>query len=406
MNRIRRPHRLSAALVAGAVILAACGSDGELADEQLPGVDDTTDDEVVSAAAGAAARNVQARFAGRANSVAEASPSADATTSVSADSDITIDCGGLEPYEPTQAELDTANAEARELATALTRFGVEHTVEVDDLGFESVRTDWTDAVAQSVVDSWWNARFPVDEPVGEPAQVEPIDPGELEQIRAENEALAAGFDEAGIAYSRESDESGYEWITWDWENPEAEAVVAEVYAELYPPPPPTPEEVERFTEENARLTAAFDERSVAYTVVRDELGWEWVEWDYDDEALWPVIDEVFAELYPPVDCGELLSVDDPALSGPADETVLTDGDAITSGRVSESGSAVEPAVLDDFTPEQIAQRDADVAALTGGFASAGVTHEVVDESPWATVLFDVEPDAAVEVVQSVLAARS
>ncbi|MEE9413997.1 MAG: hypothetical protein V3V01_01860 [Acidimicrobiales bacterium] len=66
---------------------------------------------------------------------------------------------------------------------------------------------------------------------------------------------------------------------------------------------------------------------------------------------------------------------------------------------------VEPLGDFDDLPEQIAQRDAEVAALSAGFEAAGVTTRTVGESPWQSVIFDIDDDAAVQIVADVLAAR-
>jgi len=76
----------------------------------------------------------------------------------------------------------------------------------------------------------------------------------------------------------------------------------------------------------------------------------------------------------------------------------------------EEGSdiiAVEPGFeVEPFTPRQVRQRDAEVVAMTDGFAAAGVDHEVFGESPWVSLTFDIANPDAVRVIADILAARS
>lgn len=56
---------------------------------------------------------------------------------------------------------------------------------------------------------------------------------EIAEINAEMDGLAAAFDEAGIAYTRETDPFGIAFVEWDHEDDEANAVADAFFEELY-----------------------------------------------------------------------------------------------------------------------------------------------------------------------------
>jgi len=161
--------------------------------------------------------------------------------------------------------------------------------------------------------------------------------------------------------------------------------------------------------ENDRLAAAFDAAGVQFTRVADEAGWEWIEWDYEDESIFDVVAGVFDELYPSepgVVCDGILEGDLAAVSGVVDEPILGDEVDDAAGTSELAPDDLEIVRIDDeFTPDEIAQRDQEVAALASGFTNRGVSHEVWGESPWASVTFDIANEAAIEVVAQVLATR-
>ncbi len=302
-----------------------------------------------------------------------------------------LDCDfGSEPYVPSEEELATANADTDALAAVLDKYGVTYQSITDPSGFRYIENDYRDVVAVSVVSSFWDDRYPALAPTQ----------AELDEVIARNDMIAAALDEAGLAYTRSTDSGGWDNIEWDYENPDAQAVVDAVYNELYPPEPPTAEQVEIMTAENDELAAAFDAAGVEYTRISDEIGWEWIEWDYDDAEMNKKVDAVFAELYQSETdetCPTLM--DDAAR---ADDAPAVDEIA----PIDESESTVLPEEQPvDFTPEEVAQRDFEADALLGGFEAAGVEVRMEGESPWQVVLFDVNDDAAVEVVASVLAGR-
>jgi hypothetical protein len=429
MNAPKRRSRLVAAaagLAGLALVAGACGDD-PAPTEPSAAVDtadttDTTDGVVqVSATEGAAARAERDAVLGRAEAPLGSYGAEASTMTVASDQPIPIegDCGiGGEPYVPTAEEIAAANADTDALAAVLDTYGVAYERIVDDLGFAYLETDYADVVAQSVVDSFWADRYPP----------EPIDPAELDRIRAENDRIAAALDAAGVAYTRQSDDSGWEWLEWDYENVAAQEAVEAVYAELYPPVPPSAEELERMHAENDRVAAAFDAAGITYTRMTDDAGWEWIEWDYEDPAAGEAAQKVFEELYPPMPMPEPIVCVEPALvdpiegeavegaaveSGVAEQPAEAEtlpapaDDAVTSEIVVEDRGeiAIEPGVDSGFTPREIRRRDAAVAAMDAGFAAAGVEYEVVGESPWASVVFDIANPDAVAVIADILAQR-
>lgn len=291
-------------------------------------------------------------------------------------------------YVPSPEEVAESNEATNGLIEAFDRFGIAYVANTDDNGYVSVEYAYDDVVAQSVADSYWQALYPP----------EPIPQEELDAVIEMNDILAERFDAAGVVYTRAVDEFGWESFEYDYEDPAAQAAAEEAWAIISPPQPPTAEDLAWQDAENTRLMAAFDDAGIEYELVTDELGWAWVEWDSDDPETADRYVAIIDELYPPI------AVDPIEECMLVDESIAIDEPA-SDEAVAEPIEAIEPAVVDGPTPEQIATRDAEVAAMATGFAGALVDHEVVGESPWQTVVFDIANDAAVPVVASVLAAR-
>lgn len=319
--------------MAGAVTLSlfavACGSDAELSTADP--VEQVTDGQnVLSAADGAAARAAQQAARGGIGALQTSAVGQETSRMAS---DAMIDCGV--PYEPTAEEIREANANTDALAAVLDTYEVDYEVITDDFGFTYVQTDYADAVAQSVVDSYWQNRYPVEEPV-----IEPISAEDLARQKAENDALVAALEAVNATYTRHSDDAGWEWIEWDYENAEASAVIEAVYAELYPPVPPSAEELAMIKAENDKMAAAFEAAGIAFTRSSDEAGWEWIEWDYDDESIQDAVMAIFDELYPVepgLPCAELFEGDVAAVSGVAEDApVARAEEAITTSRAMRS----------------------------------------------------------------------
>ncbi len=384
---------------------------GDGGDTAALSTDDTTTDSVLSAEAGMAARAQRAQFSpGSGAGVAES-----ATAKVAAGSDAAL-CGPAdgEDYVPSAEDLANANADTEAQAAVFDTYGISYTRSTDDYGYLILQWDTNDVVAQSVSDSFWADRYPAPVPTQ----------AELDKVKADNDVIARHLDEAGIGYTRNTDAAGWETIDYDYEDPAAQKAVDAAYGELYPPVPPTPEEKAAMKADNDKLAAAFDEAGIAYTRKADELGWEWIEWDYEDPALQTKVDAVYAELYPmeggPVclDAAEGIAGE----GGDGDVNVGSQGaaggsaksDTATASAASEApadgsgGGSLGDDGLGDYaepTPEQIARRDAEAIALVEGFGQAGVRNELIGESPWQSVQFDITNRASVPVVAGILAAR-
>ncbi len=388
-----RSGRSLGRIVGGAVlagVLVGGGAAGYLVvrggddDTAAVSTDDTTTDSVVSAEAGMAARAQRAQF----SPTGGAGLAESATAKVAAGSDAAL-CGPAdgENYVPTAEDLANANADTEAQAAVFDAYGVSYTRSTDSYGYLILQWDTNDVVAQSVSDSFWADRYPVPVPTQ----------AELDKAKADNDVIARHLDEAGIGYTRNTDAAGWETIDYDYEDPAAQKAVDAAYGELYPPVAPTPEEKAAMKADNDKLAAAFDEADIAYTRKSDELGWEWIEWDYEDPALQARVDAVFAELYP-VEAGPVC-LDAVTAEGAATAEAPAAGANDVSLGDEGLGDFVEP------TPEQVARRDAEALALVDGFAKAGVRNELFGESPWQSVQFDITNQASVPVVAGVLAAR-
>lgn len=396
LSRILGGAVLAGALVgggaAGYLVLRGDGSDSAAVSTA-----DTSADSVLSAEAGMAARAQRAQFGpGGGAGLAET-----ATAKVAAEADAAM-CGPADggDYVPTAEDLANANADIEAQAAVFDTYGVAYTRATDEFGYLILQWDTNDVVAQSVSDSFWADRYPVPVPTQ----------AELDKARADNDVIARHLDEAGIPYTRNTDDSGWETIDYDYDDPAAQKAVDEAYAELYPPVAPTAEEKAAMTADNDKLAAAFDAAGVTYTRKSDELGWEWIEWDYEDPAVQTKVDAVFAELYP---------VEEGAVCLDTAEAIADSDSGESTDVASDGATAVAPAEgsgdltlgddgLGDFvepTPEQIARRDAEATALVDGFTTAGVRNELIGESPWQSVQFDITNQASVTVVADILAAR-
>ncbi len=398
--------RTSLSRIVGGVVLAGAlvggGAAGYLVlrddgnDSAAVSTGDTTADPVLSAEAGMAARAQRAQFApGGGAGIAES-----ATAKVAAGSDAAALCGPAdgEDYQPSAEELATANADTEGQAAAFDTFGIAYTRATDTYGYLFLQWDTDDVVAQSVSDSYWADRYPAPVPTQ----------AELDKVKADNDVIARHLDAAGIAYTRAADDSGWETIDYDYDDPAAQNAVDAAYGELYPPVPPTAEEKATAQAENDKLAAAFDEAGIAYTRQSDELGWEWIEWDYEDPAVQAEVDGVFAELYPVEEGPVCLAAEGTEAAGDRAAEIPADGATAVAPADGSGDGSLGGDDLGDFaepTPEQVARRDAEAAALVEGMAEAGVRHELIGESPWQTVQFDITNEAAVPVVSGILAAR-
>ena len=245
---------------------------------------------------------------------AEEAPAADAggepalarpaVTSFVGDEMADVTCVG-EEWEPTEEELAASRTEAEGLAAVLAPAGIEHTIESDPMGFSWVEYDDEDGVAQAVANSYYRTLYPEEwaEPFDE--EIYEIPDEELEHMREENAALTAVLDEAGIAYELMTDEGGWEWVEWDFEDPAAQEAVDAYYAELFGDEwigegehcvfheeewVPTDEDIARSEAEVAEMSAVLEAAGVTFTVVEEDNGMRWVDFDYDDPTAMEAMD--------------------------------------------------------------------------------------------------------------------
>ena len=144
--------------------------------------------------------------------------------------------------------------------------------------------------------------------------IEPVAQEELDAIIANNDVVAAQLDAAGLAYERRTDDLGYESIDYDYDDPAAQAAVEAAWMIISPPQPPTGPELEQQTELNNALMTAFDAAGVPYELVTDALGWAWVEWDTTDATIAQRYDDIINELYPPITIDPIVECE--VLEGP------------------------------------------------------------------------------------------
>ncbi len=327
-----------------------------------------------------------------------------------------VDCFG-EDWQPSEEEIAEANKESEALVAVLEAAGLDHTVTTNHLGFMDVQWDYEDGIAQATVDSFYRARYP-DEYL-----IEEIPAEELARMAEENAGLIEALEAAGVSYEVRSEEGGYEWVEFDYEDPAAQEVAESYYNELYPSEPLPAEEIERIREENAGLTAALDAAGITYEVQVDESGYEWVEFDYEDPEAQEVVEGYYSELYPVIEGGECegdheieweptqedidrANAENQKLIEAFDEagidyTTETDDFGFVMVEWDWENPEVQE-VLDSIWGAENKERSARIAAdfdrLAAAFDAAGVSYELEGHDDCPTLIFDVEdPDALAAV---------
>lgn len=432
-----------------AAVLAAGTAAGWYLSNGDPAVVETTG----GPAAAAQAQARRAAFTTGQSSATADSVAAGLSESLTVDGDAvtsSIMCIDTE-WQPSEEELAQANADTDALARTFDTFGVAYQVVTDSYGFRFLEYDWEDVIAEAVSASFWADRYPP----------EPIPQADLDRAAAEADGLAERFDAAGIAYTRHGDDSGWVWLEWNWEDPVAADVADGYYAELYPPQPLPREELDRIIAENEELAALFDAAGIAYSRHADDLGFEWLEWDWADEQASQIVSDYYLEKYPPVDgctagplpvdpgigdgatpLPEPAVIDDATGSDPVEpvEAPAVDADvpdeeqielnaaiaeALTAAGIdftlaAEDYSAIEWDRTDDAAnlaverayeeffgpdPVDLADRLTTVDALAAAFEDAGVAHDVERSDSWAFITFDLNNPAAPGAVAQVRSAR-
>ena len=379
--------RLLSAATLSAIVAAGCGATNDTSSPSpTASAAQSSGSGVVSAEDGVAARARYTPLTGSAEA-ASIEPGVGGSTA-----------GCPTDYVPSADEVAESNAATAGLVVAFDRYGIDYTTSTDRVGLLLVDYGFDDVVAQSVAASYWDALYPVA----------PIEQAELDAMIATNDIIAEQFDAAGIAYTRRTDDSGWEAFEYDYDDPEAQAAMEQAWLIISPPQPPTPEQLLQQNIDNALVMDAFDEAEIAYELVTDELGWAWLEWDVNDPETSEQYFRIIDELYPPVSIEPVqgcelvdggLGVDMPTLEAePIEETA--DSDA-------SNGAEPETLPIDpDLAPADAERSIAEVDALVDGFSAASVDHRVVGDAPWQTVIFDLDNDASIAVVSAILAART
>ena len=258
-------------------------------------------------------------------------------------------------YEPSPEDIADMAAENAELAALLDRYGIEYeAVDYPD-GFSSIEYDFSDPVVESLVQSFYEDRYaPIEE--------------ELAEMHANNQALIDAFDAADIDY-------GFEELDIDFDEQRIDEDRE-----------PTEGELAEMNELNDALTAALDEAGIAYERIV-EGAFEWIDWDYDDDAASEVADRLFTEGFPH-DFAEL-----PEGDFYCDEIVdqgFVDGDFVEG--LDSPG---------DFDDEA---RNDTLRAFAADLEGAGVDVKIHEEDEeydgWVWVTLGFENDAAIPVVQA------
>ncbi len=257
----------------------------------------------------------------------------------------------FEPRELSDAELAVIEELNTAIAGALDAIGADYTVFTDG-AFPQISWDFLDRTANAAADEAYRAV------VGDALLDDDFIPADvLEQIQIENDALAVAFDNAGVPYMVVTDEFGFTTIEYDFTDEEAQAIAAAVLEELYGPFEGIPEaELERMAAEVAALSEAFDAAGIAYVLIEDPFGGQYIEFDYEDAEAFEIYDQVQMDLY----------------YAPCDEI---------------------PGFVERVTT---------LEQLAAELEAAGVQTTLIVEGPYVDLTFDLDDPAAVAVVSRYL----
>ncbi len=222
--------------------------------------------------------------------------------------------------EPLPAELVAElNAEADQLGAALTEAGVAFEMVTDDQGVRWPQFDEGDEAAWKVVDDFYSGLegggVIVVGPEGGAGsditadQLEACDqiwadgPGadwaptaeEIDQMRADAADFRAMLDQAGVDYTLVTDDLGIAWPEFDESDTAAMAKVTELMMTSVLTEDLTPEDVAWINEDAVGLATALDEAGVTYEWREGDNGVRIPVWDFSDEAALQVLDDYMME---------------------------------------------------------------------------------------------------------------
>ncbi|NNK91381.1 MAG: hypothetical protein HKO87_03035, partial [Acidimicrobiia bacterium] len=256
---------------------------------------------------------------------------------------------------------------------------------------------------------------------------------EIDEVNAEAAALAAAFDAAGISYEMVTEDIGFTFVEWDWEDDAANEVAEQVFKDLYGDEEWFDEElpqdvIDEINAEGAALAAAFDAAGVSYEMVTEDIGITYPEWDWEDEAAEAVADEFYKDLYGdeewfdeelPQEVIDEINAEGAALAAAFDAAgvsyeMVTDEMGVTYPEWDWEDDAAKDVVdqfyadlgwddefiecFEELPQEIIDEINAEGAALAEAFDAAGISYELVtDESGVTYPEWDWKDDAANEV---------
>lgn len=186
--------------------------------------------------------------------------------------EVVDDCG----EDPTDEDIAASNEEEDALAAFLDERGIPYTREEED-GIRWVFWDENDQAANDAVDEFFAERYP-------------LTPEDVAAANEEEDALAAFLDERGVRYTRDASADGVSYVVWDENDEAASAAVEEYYAEHFPTPP---EQLAALQAQEDELAAFLDQRGIAYTREADAEGVQWVVWEDTDDAANAAVEEFY-----------------------------------------------------------------------------------------------------------------
>ena len=149
------------------------------------------------------------------------------------------------------------------------------------------------AVGDPVVDAG-EIDLQIDPPMG-PQIDQEVDTSWMEESNADSTELAAYLTSLGITNTLHTEDDGWLWVEWNYEDPAAQTAVEDYYWNKFPTPQ---EEIDQINAENDELVAYLRAHGIEVTVSTDRHGIESAEWNYDDPAAQIAVEDYYWEKYP------------------------------------------------------------------------------------------------------------
>lgn len=116
----------------------------------------------------------------------------------------------------------------------------------------------------------------------------------MAESNAEATDLAAYLAAQSIEHTLTTDEDGWMWVDYNWDDQATSDAVDDFYWERYPW---TPEEIDANNAEEAKLVAYLAARGIDATLTADRHGIQYAEYA-DEKAIWELVDDFYWELDP------------------------------------------------------------------------------------------------------------